>query len=193
MVGDARAINGPVWSFSTGGGPPPPPPTSDTARIVADAYVRGGTSAGTNFGRATELIAKFGSDPNYVRESYMKLDISSVQAGDSVRLLLVGRLSDTRAASVVTTIYPVSSTTWSETGITWNNKPAAGTTVLASWAVSGTTNTLYEIDLTSHVQAQRAAGQTVIAIALKNNADTLPYVSFGSRESGNPPRLLVGP
>jgi len=192
MVGDARAISGQVWSFTTAGGPPPPP-TSDTARILADAYVRAGTSAGSNFGRATELIAKFGSDQNYLRESYMKLDISSVQPDDSVRLRLVGRLSDTRAASVVTTIYPVSSTTWTETGITWNNKPAAGTAIWASWAVSGTTNTLYEIDLTSHVQAQRAAGQTVITIVLKNNVDTLPYVTFGSRESGNAPRLLVGP
>jgi len=189
MVGDARAISGSVWSFTTTGGPPPSP---DTALILADAYVRNGTSAGSNFGRAGELIVKFGADVNYQRESYMKLDISSVQPGNSVRLRLFGRLSDTRAASVTTTIYPVSSTSWSETGVTWNTRPPADATVLASWNISGTTGTWYEIDLTSHVQAQRAAGQTVISIALKNTADTLPYVTFGSRESANAPRLLIG-
>ena len=67
----------------------------------------------------------------------MKLDISAVQPGDTVTLRLFGKLSDTRAASVTTRIYAVSSTTWAETGLTWNNEPASGTTVLGSVTVSG--------------------------------------------------------
>ena len=163
----------------------------ETARILADAYVRGGQYAGTNYGTAPELVTKFGTDAQYLRETYLKLDISSVQTGNTVRLRLVGRLSDTRATSVTTTIYQLSSTSWSETGVTWNTRPSAGTTAWGTVTVAGTTAASYEVDLTQQVQAQRAAGQTVIGIALKNTVETPPYVSFGSRETGNAPQLVI--
>jgi hypothetical protein len=47
------------------------------------------------------------------------------------------------------------------------------------------------VDLTSYAQAQRQAGQTVIAIAIKNPTDTLPYSAFNSRESGRKPELVI--
>lgn len=172
-----------------GAGAPSPSPSS--ARVLADAYVRGGTSASTSFGAAPELIVKFSADPQYLREGYMKLDITDVTATSTVRLRLSGRLSDTRAATVLTNVYGVANTSWVETSLTWNNKPPSGTTVIGSVVVAGTTPQWYEIDLTSYARTQRAAGQTTIAIALKNPADTLPYSSFGSRESGTRPELVI--
>jgi hypothetical protein len=169
------------------------PPTDAGARITADAYVRNGASAASNFGTFTELITKGGTDPQYMRESYMKLDISDVQAGDTVTLRLFGHLSDTRAASVTTRIYSVADTSWSENGITWNTKPAAAATAEGSVVVSGTSGQWYTVNLTSFVQAQRGAGKTTISIALKNPDDTLPYVSFASRESGNGAQLVITP
>src|SRR4030095_7112048 len=41
------------------------PPTDAGARITADAYVRAGGSAASNFGTLSELVVKFGTDPNY--------------------------------------------------------------------------------------------------------------------------------
>jgi hypothetical protein len=285
MMGNARAITGPVWSFTTAGGVPPPPAPAnlrvtgvtsttvslawddvageegykverklasasstawaqiattavnvatyqnttgltpntayqyrvrafttggnsgysntinattlasspETARITADAYVRGGPSAGANFGTAVELIAKFSVDAQYNRDTYMKLDISAVQPGQTVRLRLFGRLSDTRAANVTTTVFPVGSTSWTETAITWNNKPVAGTPAVGTVVVSGTTGQWYEINLTNHIQARRAAGATTITIVLKGTVDTLPYVTCGSRESGTKPELVITP
>ena len=169
-----------------------PPPSPVAARIVADTYVRGGSSAATSFGAAGELITKFSTDPQYVREAYMKLDISDVQPGDTVTLRLFGYLSDTRASSVTVRLFAVSNTSWGETTLTWNNKPTAGTTALDEITVSGTTGQWYEINLTSYVQTQRAAGATTIAIALKNPTDTLPYSAFRSRDaSSNPPQLVI--
>jgi phosphatidylserine/phosphatidylglycerophosphate/cardiolipin synthase-like enzyme len=163
----------------------------ESGRILADAYVRGGQYAGTNYGRATELITKFSGTAQYLRESIMKLDISSVQPGNAVRLRVFGRLSDTRAPSVTSTIYLASSTSWTETGVTWNTKPLAQT-AWTTVTVSGTTAAWYEVDLTTQVQERRSAGQTMIAIALKNTVDTLPYVTFSSRETSNAPQLVVG-
>jgi PLD-like domain/Fibronectin type III domain len=173
-----------------GSGSPPP---SAGARITADAYVRAGASAATNFGAESELVVKAGTDLQYVRQSYLKLNISEVQAGDSVTLRLFGRLSDTRTPTVTARIHLVSDLSWTETGMTWNNKPAADATAQGSVAVSGTTGTWYDVNLTSFVQAQRSAGRTTIAIALISPGETLPYATFGSRESANGPQLVITP
>jgi phosphatidylserine/phosphatidylglycerophosphate/cardiolipin synthase-like enzyme len=199
MIGDgggpfnapARAINGPIWSFTTSGAAPSQ--SAEQARILGDAYVRGGQYADTNFGKAVDLIAKFSADTAYLREAYMLLDISTVQPGQTVRLRLFGKLSDTRAPSVTTTIVPLATNAWTETSVTWNNKPAAGSDLWGTVAVSGTTGQWYDVDITSKVQALRTAGQTTVGIALRCGVDTLPYAGFGSRESGNAPQLVITP
>ncbi|HET7218223.1 MAG TPA: phospholipase D-like domain-containing protein [Vicinamibacterales bacterium] len=188
MLGDARRITGPVWSFTTAGGAAP---SSGTERILADAYVRGGQYADTNFGSATELITKYSADPAYRRETFVKLDISGVQTGNTVRLRMFGKLSDTREASVTVAIYPAASTSWGETSITWNNRPAVSTTEWARVTVMGTTARWYEVDLTQRVQAERSLGRTTITIVVKKGVETQPYVSFASRTSLNPPALVV--
>jgi phosphatidylserine/phosphatidylglycerophosphate/cardiolipin synthase-like enzyme len=189
MLGDSRRITGPVWSFTTAGGAAPSTP--GTERIVADAYVRGGQYANLNFGRAAELVVKFSTAPDFRREAYLKLDISAVQSGDTVRLRLFGRLSDTREPSVTVAINPASSISWGETSLTWNNRPAAGTTDWGRVTVVGTSSRWYEVDLTSRVQAERAFGRTTIALVLRKSTDSLPYVTFSSRDSSNAPALVV--
>jgi phosphatidylserine/phosphatidylglycerophosphate/cardiolipin synthase-like enzyme len=190
MLGDVRRITGPVWSFTTTGGAPPPVSTG-AQRVLADAYVRGGQYANTNFGGAPDLVAKFSADPALRRETYLKLDISGVQSGQTVRLRLFGRLSDTREPSVIVGIYPASSIAWGETTITWNNRPTSGTSQWNVVTVAGTSSRWYEIDLTQQVQFERSLGRTTIALVLKKTLETLPYVTFGSRNSSNPPSLVV--
>ncbi len=168
-------------------------PSSAASRIVADAYVRGGQYASTNYGNGTELIIKDSTDAAYLREAYMKLDISAVQTGQTVRLRLFGKLSDTRASSVTAAIAPVSTSSWTEATVTWNNRPAVESGTWPAVTVSGTTAKWYEIDITSQVQALRAAGTNSVAIAIKGAADTLPYVTFSARETANAPQLVITP
>ena len=199
MIGDgggplnapARSIAGSIWTFTTAGSAPAPP--SDASRIVADAYVRGGQDANTNYGNGTELVVKYSTDAAYLRESYMRLDISAVKTGQTVRLRLFGKLSDTRVSSVTAAIVPVATNGWTETAVTWNNRPAAGPGTWPTVTVSGTTAKWYEINITSQVQALRAAGTNSVAIAIKGAADTLPYVTFSARETANAPQLVVTP
>lgn len=173
-------------------GAAPAPPSPEVARVVADAYVRGGGSAGTSFGAVSEMISKFSATAEYNREAYMKLDISEVQPGQTVTLQLRGWLSDTRAPSVNVRFYQANSSAWAETSLTWNNRPGSQPTVLASINVTGTSQQWYNVDLTAFVQAQRQAGASVVAIAIKNPLDTLPYSAFASREAGsNAARLII--
>jgi hypothetical protein len=75
--------------------------------------------------------------------------------------------------------------------VTWNNRPAIHSTPETQVVVSGTSTRWYAVDLTTFIQSQRSAGRTTLTIALKNPTDSLPYVTFGSRESSNRPELVI--
>ncbi|MDQ3439994.1 MAG: DNRLRE domain-containing protein, partial [Planctomycetota bacterium] len=89
-------------------------------------------------------------------------------------------------------LYAVSNTTWSETGLTWNNKPAAGTALGGVKTITTTTGQWYEWDVTSYLQQQRLAGATGVSFALKAPNTSDPWAIFNSGESAlNAPELVV--
>ncbi len=123
-----------------------------------DAYVRNGSYAGVNHGTDAELRVKQGSSDGAVRDSYLKFDLSTLTSVSTAKLRLFGRISDTRAASLGVTLYSASDTAWTEPALTWNNKPASGTS-LGSRTVSGTAGQWYEWDVSSFLRAEKAAGR----------------------------------
>jgi hypothetical protein len=165
--------------------------TGATLHATADAYVRDGTNAGANFGTATDLeVKKAGSGFN--RVSYIKFDLSGVSTINTVMLDLFGKISDTQNANITASIFSVADTSWSETGITFNNAPAASATALAGVTVTGTTLQMVHADVTAYVKAQFAAGHKVICFALKGAASSNSFVQFNSREAGaQTPALVV--
>jgi hypothetical protein len=87
--------------------------------------------------------------------------------------------------------FPVPTTTWTEAGITWNNKPAAGA-LLATATIVNTTSTWYEWDVTAYVRAEIAAGRNIVSMVLRNQATTSNQVTFNSGEAAsNQPQLVV--
>jgi Bacterial Ig domain len=163
---------------------------------AADAYVRDGSSnAGRNFGTATTLVVKKGSS-KLNRWSYLRFDTSVLPSVSQVRLRLFGRLNETTSTVVTTSVYPVANTTWGETQITWNNKPASGATRLASAVLDNQTTTerWYEWDVTAYVQQEKAAGRHVVTLVLKNDENSSPYDTFRSREATSQrPELVLTP
>jgi GH25 family lysozyme M1 (1,4-beta-N-acetylmuramidase) len=166
-------------------------PVSTTIGTNTSSYVRGGTFAGQNFGNDTSILVKRSSSSSNTREGYIKFDLSSLSSISSAKLRLTGRLSSTSNGSLVTNIYSATNTTWTEGGLTWNNKPAAGSTVRGKITVSGTTNNVYEVDLTAFLQAEFAAGRKVVTLVLKNASTSDAWTIFGSDESATPPQLVV--
>ena len=185
-----RALRG--LTTTTPPPPPPPTPTGTVLRAAVDAYVRDGPSAGTNFGSATELLAKRSPNVGNNRETYLRFDLSSVATINTAKLRLFGRLSNTVNASSTTTVYNASNTTWGESTITWNNRPVAGTTARGSVTVTGTTANFYEIDLTSFLKAEKSAGRNLVTLVLRNQTTTDAYSIFNSDENAtNKPQLAL--
>ncbi len=161
---------------------------------TADAYVKDGSSAATNFGTATDLqtqIAGAGSN----RESYLRFDLTTVSAITSAKLRVYGKLSDASGSNVPVGIYSVASTTWVESGsgsITWNNKPVSGGSALSNVTVTDNAARWYEFDVSAYIQSEKSAGRNVVSFALKSLASSSPFTSFNSREAtNNRPQLVL--
>jgi hypothetical protein len=158
------------------------------------SYVRDGSFANTNFGTDAEMIVKRSNTVGNSREGYVQFDLSGVNTISNAKLRLNGRLSGTTApGGVAVNVHYAADDSWTEGGLTWNNKPAAGSLVRGSLTVTGTTAQWYEVDLTSFLQEELAAGRKVVTIVLKAPNVSDPWVSFATDSTANGPRLVITP
>lgn len=147
---------------------------------VADAYVDS-KRQNKNHGRETSLRVRSSSP---AETTYLKFTVTGA-AGPVTSARLRLYVTDPSASGGA--VHSVSSTSWSETGITWSNAPALGATALA--AVGRTSaSTWVEIDLGGAIP-----GDGTYSFAVKGTStDTAVYAS---REAANRPQLLltIGP
>ncbi len=164
---------------------------STSLTTTADAYVRDGSDATTNFGSATDLEVKDGGT-GFDRITYVKFDLSSVTTIGSAQLQMFGGLSDTQDATINTSLFTVADTSWTESGIDFNNAPGLSTSPLLTATITGNTAKTYSFDVTSYLQAQKAAGHNIVSFAFKDSATSNSFVKFNSKEAGsNPPTLAI--
>ncbi len=163
--------------------------TNTTSTYVQD----GATYADTNFGTLTNLLVKKNSTVGVNRETYLKFDLSSVSAITSAKLRLYGHVSSTQNATVRTSVFSSTNTTWNESTLTWNSRPlGTGTTALATITLGGTAEQWYEWDVTSYLKAEKAAGRNIVTLVLKNPDSSAAASSFNSDDSAtNRPELLI--
>ncbi|NSL88697.1 DNRLRE domain-containing protein [Chitinophaga sp. Mgbs1] len=172
-------------------------PAATLLKPTNDAYVRDGSNAAITHGTtdSTWLITKVSpaGQLNNAREAYLAFDLTSTAGNVSAVVLKVyGKVDGTTAISVPVAVYPVSNTTWSEKTITWNNKPASGTTQLASTVLTNDSARYYTWDVTSYVQSELAAGRKKISLVLKSLQAHDPRIFLNAKEAGaNPPQLSV--
>jgi hypothetical protein len=169
---------------------------------VADAYVRDGSFAATNYGADAALIVKR-DGASYSRWTYLKFDLSGFTGTvTSAKLRMYVGASGSSATPVV--VYGSSGTTWAEGNggtdntpsgeITWNNKPGITGTALATVTIPPTTlaGTLVEWDVTGYLQAQKSAGASLVTLVLQGTIlGTNNSVNFSSAETGAIPEIKV--
>jgi hypothetical protein len=157
---------------------------------TADAHVRDGSSANTNFGSATTIEVQTSSTSGQNRDAYFKFDLTNVGDINNAKLRIYAALS--AAGSVATSVYPVTNTTWSETEINWNNRPAVGTPILNNVTVNGTSLAWYELDVTNYVTGEKKAGRNVVTLALHNQSNSTANINLNSKEgASNKPELAI--
>lgn len=162
---------------------PPPAPTQTIiadSEPVADAHVVGSntTTKKTNYGSLSRIETR-SSGPGY---GYLRFSLGGLPTTiNSAKLIFTTSNPDTGTLN----ISQVASTTWTETGVTWNNKPALGTQI-GTMALSGVANVERELDVTSYINSKIASGQ-----ANFGTSTTSSLLRFHSRQGSLPPRLEV--
>jgi hypothetical protein len=165
---------------------------------IADAYVRDGTFANTNFGNEPVLMTGRDrrSDNGKNMDSYLKFDLTNISRNiESAKFRFYGGLSLNQAKTVAA--FAVSTSAWIESGpggITWNNRPLLPADPLYQMWVSpgGTAFNTYEIDLTPYIQSEIAAGRRVISFALRDYIAYDATMTAHSRENATErPRLVL--
>lgn len=162
---------------------------SGTLNPVADSYTRNGTYGSDNYGNDTSLLIKGSSSSGYARFTYLKFSLGSLTNISSAKLRLYGRNTSNSSAISVSS-YGVTDDSWLETGITFNNAPAASSTALGSATVSDEAK-YYEFDVTGYVISQ-SNGDNVVSFLVKDPSNQNSNLSFNSRENGsNAPQLVI--
>ena len=143
--------------------------------VLIDTEARAG-SPGTNYGTTATVNA----DSSPAIEAFLKFNVQGINGGMVTSALLKCYVSN--ATGNGPALYGVANT-WTETGLTWDNRPAPNTAELDDVA-SVTAGTWATWDVTGHV-----TGDALRSFVLKSSSTD----GFGcsSREGANPPRLEI--
>ncbi len=155
------------------------PPATVTFAPVADARVKS-TSPSNNYGTSDRLRVRDGGPNDDTYESYLKFDLTGIGATPLGSALL--RLYVTDGSSDGGTLFGVSNN-WTETGITWNNRPPMGGIPLGS-AGTVVEGTVVEFDVSGIV-----TGPGIYSFGLTNDASNNAF--YWSREGAVPPQLFI--
>jgi hypothetical protein len=145
---------------------------------VADAYVRDGSFASSNFGSDALLAVRL-SGTGFARESYLKFDMVSVPGEISEARL---QLNPTVVAVPAThALGFVTNDAWTESTLTWNTKPLSGG-ALTTWVPQA--GVLVDVAVTALVQ-QTAAEDKLLSLRVFSTNTTSDRVEYAAREATN--------
>lgn len=149
-----------------------------TVNPTADAYVQDSTPT-TNYGTSSQFTV----DNSPVRQSFLKFSVSGLTETVASAKLRI-RVTSSGASGNGGTWKSMTDTTWSETGVTWNNKPVIGGSTVASLG-SVANDQWVEIDVTSVV-----TGNGTFSFGGTSTSTDGAY--YDSRESGaDAPQLVI--
>lgn len=158
---------------------------------VADAYVRAGTYANSNYGADTTLVVKEDSSADVRRRAYLRWELGGV-GGEvlhaRVRLTPVSVGTNGLENGVTLAAHDA----WQEDTVTWNNQPVGGKR-FATWIPAA--GQPVEFAVTPQVQAAlNGSRQLSLQIFSLKNMGGPGLASYASREHPDPalrPQLLL--
>ena len=172
----------------------PPSQAAGSASILTDdVYVRS-TSPSTNFGTAANLVVGKGG------HAYFRLDVSQIDVSTLQSVVLnitkynnAASIVAVRSSEYLTSGGKPSTTAWTETNVTWNNRPldVQGSPVASATAPQGIASV--PIDITELVTSAKAAKSEVLSIDLTTTAVDDQTVAGTDIYSTRAPNATVRP
>lgn len=164
---------------------------SQAGSTLADAYVRNGSYAGTNYGTSSDLIIKSDAT-SYNRKAYVKFDISAVtrpKVSSGILKMYVSAVNTSPQRTI--NVYTTNTTSWMENTITWNNAPM-DTVLAGKFVVTGTG--IQTIDVTNAINRQLTSANRNMSFLFLNTGafSSTGDMTFSSKEAAtNKPVLQL--
>jgi hypothetical protein len=161
-----------TWTFTTasaGGGTP----ETVTLTATADTYASN-AAATTNFGTSAML----GVDNSPVEVTYLKFDLSAY-AGRTLESATLQLRSAGSGSTGMQNVKLVADDSWTEGGITYNSRPALGTSIGTLGPT--TTNTSYSVPLT----VSGLTGELGQQLSLGMDSSSSDGLDLNSKEAGS--------
>jgi hypothetical protein len=160
---------------------PTPAPVTVTLNPVADAYVRS-DKQNNNYGTAATMI----TDNSPIYYSYLKYNLAPY-AGKTLTNAVFKVRVGADASSGTQSIYGMSDTSWTETGVKYSNRPLLGSNLVGTF-VGNTTNTWKNVTATSYLSSRM--GQLASFGISSSNSDSM-NISSREASSSNRPQLVI--
>jgi acid phosphatase type 7 len=181
-LGIAAAVTGVVASTTVAivVGAPHAAAATVTVTPIADTYVDN-TFPGTNYGTSGQL----GVDNSPIKRMFLKFSVTNVSGTvTSAKLRIHSDDVSGAASNNGGTFRSMTNTTWSETGVTYNNQPAINGATLGSIGAV-VRNTWYEVNVAAYV-----TGNGTYSIGVTSSSSD--GADYDSRETGGTsPQLVI--
>lgn len=174
-AGNASAASAAASGTVVGSGEP----VTVTVQVADDAVVFGAAPT-TNYGDYNQLSSRGGSSPI---QSFLSFDLPTAPAGTMLTgaELQVRTSTDPTATSTDSHVVDLISGSWSESGVTWNNRPTSGGAVLGALGATPATNTAY----TASLSASTLAGLLGTSQTMRLSSTGSDNVRLWSSEASN--------
>lgn len=162
-------------------------PTVLMVRPSADTYANAGAPS-TNFGSSWSLSSR-GST---AAASYLRFSIPAAPAGKTLRsaALQIRTKPESYAGSFDTHAVKVASNSWTESTVTWNERPSVTTQVLGTLAAGTAPDKVYSTSLSTSA-LQSFAGSTRTLAVTSSGKDNLYFWSRNHVTSSYVPQLVL--
>jgi len=171
--------NGVNYTYSAGG-----TSYTTTLMVAEDSFVSS-ASAGTNYNGGS-IVQQKNAAANL--QGYWKFNLASVQGTTITKAYFRPHYWTTGACALK--VYSCATDTWAEGTLTWNNKPAAGT---SQASFTSPNNNWILIDVTSYVNANFNGDKLITFIVMDDSTPgyNINVQANGSQDATNKAQLVV--
>jgi hypothetical protein len=168
-------------------GPPPPPPSQFTGDVIRINPVANNM---VNVSSPDTIQNSESTTFSPTNDIYLKFDLSHLNLASLARARL--RVSSTvfRNTPFALSAFSVNDDSWSETTLTYNNRPAAIADLNSIQILKDSKARQLEFDVTPFVQAQWS-GDKVVSLVIRKTSGNGFLSAFRSRASGLAPELIL--
>jgi len=167
--------------------------STQETKVIEDGFVKE-AEPDTNFDGVTAMEVAMDSTANNDRETYLKFDLAGARS-NVVTATLILKADQQRDATVLDDFYikvfGVNDSSWDETTLNWNNKPAADSELMEFNIQESADHELSSNALTEYVKKAIREQKGTISFAVKAKDDTPGSFVWISDKGWRPAKLFL--